>query len=317
MKFKSIGRTISFVVGMLAAISSFSQACVDSTLIDPYALCIALWEPVCGCNGVTYSNDCEATVSGGLTAWVEGECSGNAQDCFDLGGVDFGLCDMVMGVALINGSCQFLSGCGWIIDDVDYSPYSFDSEDECSYLCGSSECIDPTLDDPTIDCDIFNPLPVCGCDSITHFNNCLATHVSWVTSYQEGACLGDCFDPLRIVPDIGCIEILAPVCGCNDITYDNACLAWYSGGLAQWTEGPCETNGSPQNESALKFQITPNPNEGEFLISGFQPATSWQLFNSAGIMILAGQGNRIKENLPSGLFILRSEGFLPARFIVN
>jgi hypothetical protein len=32
---------------------------------------------------------------------------------------------------------------------------------------------------------------------------------------------------------------------------------------------------------------------------------------------LAGQGNRIKENLPSGLFILRSEGFLPARFIVN
>lgn len=48
--------------------------CIDESLIDLDAACFALWEPVCGCDGQTYGNSCEATVWGGVTSWTEGEC---------------------------------------------------------------------------------------------------------------------------------------------------------------------------------------------------------------------------------------------------
>ena len=38
--------------------------------------------PVCGCDGVTYANDCEAQFYGGVTSWTEGECSTNAMVTF-------------------------------------------------------------------------------------------------------------------------------------------------------------------------------------------------------------------------------------------
>ena len=50
-----------------------SGNCIDSTLIDPNMMCTDLWEPVCGCNGVTYSNSCYAT-NAGVTTYVDGEC---------------------------------------------------------------------------------------------------------------------------------------------------------------------------------------------------------------------------------------------------
>ena len=39
-------------------------------------------------------------------------------------------------------------------------------------------------------------------------------------------------------PDAACIEIYKPVCGCDDITYSNACYAETTGVL-RWTQGAC------------------------------------------------------------------------------
>ncbi len=57
---------------MATAVSS-SENCIDSTLIDPDGACTAQWEPVCGCDGVTYSNSCHAT-NAGVVTYVDGEC---------------------------------------------------------------------------------------------------------------------------------------------------------------------------------------------------------------------------------------------------
>ncbi len=38
--------------------------------------------------------------------------------------------------------------------------------------------------------------------------------------------------------DCVCYEIYAPVCGCNDVTYDNDCLAECAG-VMDYTQGPC------------------------------------------------------------------------------
>lgn len=48
--------------------------CVDESQIDETMGCFEIWDPVCGCDEVTYANECEAEYYGGVTSWVEGPC---------------------------------------------------------------------------------------------------------------------------------------------------------------------------------------------------------------------------------------------------
>jgi hypothetical protein len=49
-------------------------ACIDSNQINLNVLCPAIYEPVCGCDSITYSNSCEATNYGGVVSFTQGEC---------------------------------------------------------------------------------------------------------------------------------------------------------------------------------------------------------------------------------------------------
>ena len=75
--------------------------------------------------------------------------------CFDFSSIDFGDCEMILGVGWNSYQCEYFSGCDWIIDDIDYSNYFFDSIQECESSC---QCEDGDIinDDPCNPIECFD-----------------------------------------------------------------------------------------------------------------------------------------------------------------
>ncbi len=50
------------------------DTCIDESKIDELGLCIEIYQPVCGCDGITYPNICYASTFGGVTSFIDGAC---------------------------------------------------------------------------------------------------------------------------------------------------------------------------------------------------------------------------------------------------
>jgi len=71
-----------------------------------------------------------------------------APPCTDLAGVDFGLCLAVMGVGIVDGKCQTISGClDYVVKGVDYSDAIFPTVEICQQTCGSTTNENPEIFD--------------------------------------------------------------------------------------------------------------------------------------------------------------------------
>ncbi len=55
-------------------VSLSPPGCTDPAMVSKNVMCPTFFAPVCGCDGVTYGNECEAIASG-LTTWWAGKCN--------------------------------------------------------------------------------------------------------------------------------------------------------------------------------------------------------------------------------------------------
>jgi hypothetical protein len=201
--------------------------------------CDDIYDPVCGCDGQTYSSDCVANQAG-VSVASQGECAPPSG----------GACGGLQGLQCGDG--QFC----------DFAPDAF---------CGAADATGICTDIPQACTREFNP--VCGCDGITYSNPCIANSAGTsVASLGEcepaptgevcGGLLGaqcgegefcafpadafcgaaDATGVCALRPEV-CTQQFDPVCGCDGQTYGNACSA-ASAGVSVASAGECEPEGT-------------------------------------------------------------------------
>jgi hypothetical protein len=197
-------------------------------------VCTLQFDPVCGCDGETYGNECAANAAG-VSVASKGACESEGEAC---GGL----------LGLACGEDEFCK----------FAPDAF---------CGAADQTGTCQPIPEA-CDLILA-PVCGCDGETYGNACQA-NAAGVSVASEGECGssggttcggllgGSCADGefCNFPPDAFCgaadatgtcepidptgvcTAELAPVCGCDGLTYGNACEA-HRAGVSVASDGAC------------------------------------------------------------------------------
>jgi hypothetical protein len=201
--------------------------------------CSDIYQPVCGCNGATYPNDCVRQLAG-VSKDHDGAC-GAATTC---GGIAGASCAIGQFCEMPAGSCNVSDATG-------------------TCVVQHTNCL-------------TNSQPECGCDGKTYRNSCYR-EAAGVSKRSDGACptadggadgstgktcggiagvscpaeqfcdlqagscnVSDATGTCVANAGLGCITIYQPVCGCDGKTYPSDCDRQVAG-VSKKSDGVCPT----------------------------------------------------------------------------
>ena len=163
---------------------------------DEPMFCPEVYEPVCGVDGVTYSNSCFAGLENVQVAY-EGECG--PENAF----AEPRVCTR-----------EYNPVCG--ADGVTYGNPCMAGDMQIEYY---GECNGGLIEDDFMFCPTVYE-PVCGVDGVTYSNSCFAALESIQVAYE-----GECGPENAFNTDRVCTMEYNPVCGMDGVTYGNPCVA--------------------------------------------------------------------------------------------
>jgi hypothetical protein len=194
--------------------------------------CVQVYDPVCGCDGVTYGNDCDRQAAKAQKAH-DGRCADECKDACDCARthifpepcpLECATCDNYW--TCDDGTCVPHCGpvpqpppvcepriCGGIAGVPCPNGQLCDLP---AGECGTADLQGVCVDEPGACPDIYRP--VCGCDGITYSNECerLAAYAQKDHDGECGFPCADACDCEKSAPlPAWCDALLCPACGCT------------------------------------------------------------------------------------------------------